>query len=341
MINIPKLTIDNVLSIESKNEYEDLNDFELNSTRNSIITVNIDTENYCRQLEEQEAVYDTFGDISNNLIEPAFDSYEETSSNSNYCYNLEVEITGDSAKDFSKEYFELLLKGVNETITDMINKKLGVNLEIFIKSKQKEQELDLLTNYNIHIANALQTRIHEELGSAYKFLSRSQGIDFHYADTKQYKDRIINKQDIDSGLGYDLEHIKFHNSAEEDVLEPTRLKQIEEIENNKYVERISPIQKNNHYLIRVYTNDDFKNYIKKIAEEETQRFYNSPRHGHEKGVFLGRVNDGKGNDADAWSHNNALIVKNSQGYIEDKDNELFIKSKNLKSTLKQKTSRKP
>lgn len=340
MINIPKLTIDNILSIESKNEYENLNDFELNSTRNSTITINIDIEDYCSQLEKQEAISETFGDISNNLIEPAFDSYEETSSNSNY-YNLEVEITGDSANDFSKEYFELLLKGVNETINNMINEKLGVNLEIFIKSKQQEQESDLLTDYNINIANALQTRIHEELGSAYKFLSHSEGVNFHYADTRQYKDRIIKSKDISPSLGYDLKLIKRHNSAHDDAIEPTRLKQIKEIESNKYVENISLVQKNNYYLIRVYTNEDFKDYIKKTAKEETQRFYNSPRHGNEKGLFLGRVNDGKGNDADVWNLNNALIVKNSQGYIEDKDNELFIKSQNLKSTLKQKTSRKP
>ena len=293
----PDILTENILSIESSRVYLGLEDMTEPKSKTEALSINVDLERWTSELEDSipeiESEVDCLQDIISQAIERV-EGYNKLSFTQQFSPTgiIEIEVSGTSEDKI--KIIENLFSELNEQINHVIVETLGEDLSIYKAKRNEEAQDELMIDYENGVRNVFYSLLEFAVkdNEAKNLLKESHAIPAHF-DMREHE--YTPKEN-----SYVTLKIQKTNGAhrERKLNEPL----YERIENSRYIERISFVQKNNNKWVNLYANQEGIELVKKLLEEATEKFYTSPRYKEPNNdglfTFVDRVNDGIGNDAD-------------------------------------------
>lgn len=301
-MKIPQLKKIDILNLEVKSDFDSLSSYLENNQHNSTIEINIDLERWKTEMKGIDAINQTY-DFFDDIIENAASNLKNIDFDS---HTLNGIITAKFDNKTSKiDFIDTIFESLNESIQDVISSKIGHGFKLFIKQKQDEAQDELLNSYENYIRKIsyekLQNRLSENDFSA---VLKSDAMPFSNFDMN------VGEYKINENRSIKLPREKGRDRSQLDAA-------YSKLISSPYIESLEQVQKNNASLVEVKSTTKAQELVKSILLESTEEFYKNPRYSisfsENTAEFIGRVNDGKGEDADIYkaAYSNTLYFVRS------------------------------
>jgi hypothetical protein len=284
-MNIPLLKKENVSDISLQKSFSDIEN--LNSGSKNELTINFKDSklNFSINFDDEEdqflkndALVETF-EFYENLLEKACNESLNISEYTMFPNMAEFTINLNK-NDIPVEIIENTIIRVNQGLESVVESELGKGFEKFIKMKEDEAHDEMLIDYEIKIRKIVYSNLSTNFSNYDVNLILNSTALTKKFDTKENK-------------------IEFSNNSSTKLKIP---ESYDKIKSNSFIEEIVFLQKNNNRFVRLEGSDKAKELMKELCTKATKEFYSNPRYKETNNDklfnFIGRVNDGKGNDAD-------------------------------------------
>lgn len=318
-----------ISNIEIETVFDTLDDLSKDDNTSMVVTFSINTDKFANDFVNNEALSEEF-DKSYELLELALRANFAQINYGVGVFDIEFESEIKSRKEIPQLASDVISK-LNNGIQAVISEKLGDDLELFIKRKESEAHNDMLSDYENLIRKLVYKELRMEVGEKDAHL-----ILISTATPMDFDMRENNKIEFNKSASTSLKIQRTNNSTSEYRLnEPL----YDKIESSKYVEKIKFLQKNNNEFVSIVASKEALELVEKICKRCTKEFYSNPRYKEPNNdnlfEFAGRVNDGKGNDADVLVNkaSNEMMLMTKDGKY---DSPIYIGELNpiLKSKAK-------
>jgi hypothetical protein len=292
----PILTLEDILNAEENREYADMQDMLDRKPSKTEMTVSFDLERSIDKMFDKEPVLvEEFDSIGNLLLlaDQKLNSEGVSSNDRVFSIDLGFELKD---KESLKDKIDSVILLVNESISNIIDSTLGVNLENFIGKKNDEAQDSLSCDYS----NAVSAIFYKKL----RTMDGSSDLDTTL---------LINSTAFPKSFHPDADLVPAENatysipkartgSYTRDV--HVSEKHYQAILDSKFIKSYYQVQGNNASWLRLEANKTGVDLISKLREESIQEFRATPLQNSaligDSESFVGHTNDGKGNHADIW-----------------------------------------
>jgi cytochrome b involved in lipid metabolism len=337
-----------ISNIEIETVFDTLDDLSKDDNKSMVVTFLINTENFANDFAKNEALVEEF-DGSDQLLEFALREKFPQISYGVGVFDIEFESEIENRGKIHALASEFIAK-LNGGIQTVITEKLGDDLELFIKRKESEAHDDMFRDYENLIRRLVYKELRMEVGEKDANLILSSTAVPRDFDMKQHK------IEFNETASTSLKIQRTNNATSEYRLNKPLY---DKIESSKYVDKIKFLQKNNNDFVSIVASKEALELVEKICDRCTKEFYSNPRYKEPNNDklfdFAGRVNDGKGNDADVLvnktTNEMVLIIKDNQydsptyigelnPILKSKAKDVFIEFLSNKQKQKQNKKRK-
>lgn len=289
-MKIGKLKIEDIISVEIKKTHDSVEDFINDKSEEYEIELYIDATEFFEKIRENDFLDNIFH-FENEVLKEAFDSNVYNFEGNNIIVSKNFKANSNKINEIKK-----ILNEIHTGIKNcLIEEEKAYNENLII-----EKENDLMYEYEdeiriLFINNLFEKINHDKL--ELKIISKSTSYPFSFF----MDDGLINENERNtmslerkSGSGSYLRDLELYK------------KEYDEIRESKVVSHFEFVQKNNPTWLRVYLNEYGKQLIKESLEYANKAHIENPRYKtpieeeDDNFVFVGRVNDGVGHDADVW-----------------------------------------
>lgn len=289
-MKIGKLKIEDILSVEIKKTYGSAKDFINDKSEEYEIELYIDATEFFEKIRENDFLDNIFH-FENEVLKEAFDGNV-------YSFEGNNIIVSKNFKDNSNKINEIkkILNEIHTGIKNcLIEEEKAYNENLII-----EKENDLMYEYEDEIRILFINKLFEKINHdklELKIISKSTSYPFRFfMDDGFVNENETNTMSLErkSGSGSYLRDLELYK------------KEYDEIRESKVVSHFEFVQKNNPTWLRVYLNEYGKQLINESLEYANKAHIENPRYKtpieeeDDNFVFVGRVNDGAGHDADVW-----------------------------------------
>jgi hypothetical protein len=302
-MDIKQLLITDIMNSEVHSQHTTFDFEEQDGERD--IHFHIDLEEWNSSLSQDEAINECFEDYDSLILQVAAERFENVELNPSVI-NATLIIKDKDSTYTRNDLMDFMIE-LNKEIQVVIEERIGVNLEIFLKEKQEEAEHELEIDNENAIRKIFTKTLEEENDSL---------------DCKVIlQSKTINDEDFDQRREK-KEPTKFPGTTVKLSRDSNKRSQsISAIELSPLVRFVESSRRDYEKYIILTTSG--LNYIDETKQKSTDDFYNTPAFENKDNCsFITKSSDGKGNAVDAWLTIDKKILlsqKNSESIVSQKN----------------------